>query len=88
MKAIARTTRDAWALSLSTPILALLLAASPLAAPAQAKDVSTIWTTIRDNSPRSVFDELRDSAPRSVFDDIRDSAPLAPEVGMGQGNGS
>ena len=46
--------------------------------PANAKDVTSIWTTISESAPRSVFDDLRDSAPRSIFDEIRDSAPLAP----------
>ncbi len=60
---------------MKTIVTAALLGIGLLSCPVQAKDMSTIWTTIRDNSPRSVFDDLRDSAPRSVFDQLNQTAP-------------
>ena len=59
-------------------IITTLVGISMIASPVHAKDMTSIWTTISESAPRSVFDDLRDLAPRSIFDEIRDSAPLAP----------
>ena len=76
MKNNAQSIRRACRRDLRNCILALLLGPSLLAAPAQAKDMSTIWTTIRESAPRSIFDEIRDSAPLApLFETLRDSAP-------------
>jgi len=56
-------------------LIAALITAHLFSGPAQAKDVSTVWTTIQESAPRSIFDEIRDSAPRSVFDQLNETAP-------------
>ena len=58
-------------------LITALVAAHLFSGPAQAKDVSTVWTTIQESAPRSPFDQLQNTAPRSIFDQIRDSAPLS-----------
>lgn len=56
-------------------LIAAFTAAALISGPAQAKDVSTVWTTLNESAPRSIFDEIRDSAPRSVFDQLNETAP-------------
>ena len=76
MKSNAQPIRRARRHDLGICILALLLGSSQLAAPVQAKDMSTLWTTLSESAPRSIFDEIRDSAPLApVFETLRDSAP-------------
>jgi len=60
---------------MKTRLAASLLALGLVTGQTHARDVSTVWTTIADSAPRSVFDQIRDSAPRSVFEQIQDSAP-------------
>jgi hypothetical protein len=58
-----------------------LLAVGVFASPAAARDMSTLWTTLNDTAPRTIFDDIRDSAPRSFFDQLNDTAPrAAPEA--------
>lgn len=76
MRNITQASRTCSRRELRVFMLALLVAPSLLAAPAQAKDVSTVWTTIQESTPRSVFDEIRDGAPLApVFETLHDSAP-------------
>ncbi len=72
---------------MKTFVIAAILGLGLIVQPAQAKDLSTLWTTISESAPRSIFDEIRDSAPRSavtgdfvgelqeVFETLRDRAP-------------
>jgi len=64
---------------MKTLITASLLALGLLASPADARDMSGLWTSLTNSAPRSVFDQIRDSAPRSVFDQLQDTAPRSEE---------
>jgi hypothetical protein len=76
MKNIAQLNRTCCRRELWVCIFALLVGPGLRAAPAQAKDVSTIWTTVQESAPRSAFDEIRDGAPLApVFETLHDSAP-------------
>lgn len=60
---------------MKTLITASILALSLLSGPASA-DPKTIWTTISESAPRSIFDQIRDSAPLApVFETLRNDAP-------------
>ncbi len=60
-------------------IITTLVGIGMIASPVYAKDMTTIWTTISESAPRSVFDDLRDSAPRS---DLRRPSRLSPPIDL------
>ena len=76
---------------MKTFLTAALVAVGLFSQPAVARDIQTLWPTIQDTAPRSIFDQMRDVTPRSaiaapdqdrfagelasVFDTIRDNAP-------------
>lgn len=72
-------------------ITATVLVLGLLAGPASARDEKSIWTTLNESAPRSIFDDIREAAPRWVgagdvdgdlvgelapaFETLRDNAP-------------